>query len=63
MMQKKDNISYEDYLELVKQEISVRTGKRVQLQTIRKNNRLVFDGLTILADGMDAVAARVGARI
>lgn len=50
MMQNNDNISYEDYLELVRQEVSVRTGKRVQLQTIRKNNGLVLDGLSILAE-------------
>ena len=46
----KNNISYEKYLEMMKQEVAARTGKRVQLQTIRKNNGLVLDGLTIIAE-------------
>lgn len=49
-MKSKNNTSYEDYLEQMKQEISARTGKRAILQTIKKNNGLVLDGLTILAE-------------
>ena len=50
MMQNKNNISYEEYLELMQQEVAVRTGKRVQLKTVRKNNGLLLDGLIILAE-------------
>ena len=50
-MQDKNNISYEAYLELMKQEVSARTGKRVQLQKVTKNNGLELDGLTILSEG------------
>lgn len=46
----KNNISYEEYLELMKQEVAVRTGKRVDLQTIRKNNGLELDALTIIGE-------------
>ena len=49
-MKNNDNMSYENYLELMKEEVSRRTGKRVELQTVRKNNGLMFDGLTIISD-------------
>ena len=45
-----NNISYNEYLELVKQEVAVRTGKRVQLQKVTKNNGLELDGLTIISE-------------
>ena len=45
-----NNISYNEYLELVKQEVSARTGKRVQLQKVTKNNGLELDGLTIISE-------------
>ena len=45
-----NNISYNEYLELVKQEVSKRTGKRVQLQKVTKNNGLELDGLTIISE-------------
>lgn len=49
-MHSKNNISYEDFLELVKKEVSRRTGKRVQLQKVRKNNGLELDGLSIISE-------------
>lgn len=49
-MGKKDNTSYEEYLQQVKQEVALKTGKRVELQTIRKNNGLVLNGLLILSE-------------
>ena len=49
-MKNNDNMSYENYLELMKQEVSKRTGKRVELQMVRKNNGLMFDGLTIISE-------------
>lgn len=54
-MKNKDNKSYEKYLELMQQEVSERTGKRVELQTIRKNNGLVLDGLNILSEESNIV--------
>ena len=45
-----NNITYNEYLELVKQEVAVRTGKRVQLQKVTKNNGLELDGLTIISE-------------
>ena len=45
-----NNITYDEYLELVKQEVSKRTGKRVQLQKVTKNNGLELDGLTIISE-------------
>ena len=49
-MEKKNNITYDDYLELMKQELSKRTGKRAVLQKVNKNNGLVLDGLTIISE-------------
>lgn len=49
-MKNNDNMSYENYLQLMKQEVSKRTGKRVELQTVRKNNGLMMDGLTIISE-------------
>ena len=49
-MKRKNHISYEDYLELMRQEIVVRTGKRVELHTFRKNNGFTLDGLLILSE-------------
>ena len=43
-------MSYENYLELMKQEVSKQTGKRVELQPIRKNNGVEWDGLIVLSE-------------
>ena len=48
-MKKENHISYEDYLELVKQEIADRTGQRVELHQVSKNNGIVLDALVIIS--------------
>ena len=46
-----DKVSYDEYLELVKQQVAIRTGTRVELQKSTKNNGLVMDGLMIVSEG------------
>ena len=48
-MEKENKISYEEYLKLMQQEMTSKTGQRVELQKIRKNNGIVLDGLVILS--------------
>ena len=48
-MKKENHISYEDYLELVKQEIADRTGQRVELHQVSKNNGIVLDAIVIIS--------------
>ena len=50
-MRDMDKVSYEAYLELVKQQVAVRTGHHVELQKSTKNNGLVMDGLMIREEG------------
>ena len=50
-MKDKDKVSYDEYLELVKQQVAIRTGHRVELQKSTKNNGLVMDGLMIVSEG------------
>lgn len=50
-MKDKDKVSYDEYLELVKDAVMLRTGTRVELQRSTKNNGLVLDGLMIVAEG------------
>ena len=50
-MKDKDKVSYDEYLELVKQQVMLRTGTRVELQRSTKNNGLVMDGLMIVSEG------------
>ena len=50
-MKDKDKVSYDEYLELVKQQVAIRTGTRVELQKSTKNNGLVMDGLMIVSEG------------
>ena len=49
-MQNREDISYKEYVELVKREVAEKTGLNVSVQKIDKNNGLVLDGLTILAE-------------
>ena len=50
-MKDKDKVSYDEYLELVKDAVMLRTGNRVELQKSTKNNGLVMDGLMIVSEG------------
>ena len=50
-MKDKDKVSYDEYLELVKDAVMLRTGTRVELQKSTKNNGLVMDGLMIVSEG------------
>jgi len=49
-MQKKNRVTYEGYMELMKKEVAERTGKHVRVEKISKNNGLVLDGLVILSE-------------
>ena len=49
-MQEREKVLYEKYVELVTKEVAERTGLRVAVQKINKNNGLVLDGLTILGE-------------
>ena len=49
-MQKKNRVTYEGYVELMKKEVAERTGKHVRVEKISKNNGLVLDGLVILSE-------------
>ena len=48
-MKKEKRISYEQYLELMRQEIADRTGQRVELHQVSKNNGIVLDALVIIS--------------
>lgn len=50
-MQTENQEMYNEYVEQVRNEVRRKTGKRVILQKVNKNNGLVLDSLTILADG------------
>ena len=50
-MKDKEKVSYDEYLELVKDAVMLRTGTRVELQKSTKNNGLVMDGLMIVSEG------------
>ena len=47
-MKKEKRISYEEYLELMRQEIADRTGQCVELHQVSKNNGIVLDALVII---------------
>lgn len=53
MQNKKASMGYERFKIDIVNEVRKRTGLNVQLQKITKNNGLVLDGLTILAEGMN----------
>lgn len=52
-MQRENQRKYNEYVEKVKEAVERETGNRVTVQKVNKNNGLVFDGLTILAEGIN----------
>lgn len=52
-MQKENQRKYNEYVEEVRETVERETGKQVRVQKINKNNGLVLDGLTIIAEGVN----------
>lgn len=52
-MQRENLGQYNEYVEKVREAVEGETGNRVVVQKINKNNGLVLDGLTILAEGVN----------
>ena len=52
-MQTENQRKYSEYVEEVREAVERETGNRVVVQKINKNNGLVLDGLTILAEGVN----------
>ena len=52
-MQTENQREYNKYVEEVREAVERETGNRVVVQKINKNNGLVLDGLTILAEGVN----------
>ena len=52
-MQTENQREYSEYVEEVRVAVERETGNRVVVQKINKNNGLVLDGLTILAEGVN----------
>ena len=49
-MQGRNRVTYGEYVELIKKEVEKRTGMRVNVQKINKNNGLLLDGLVIMSE-------------
>lgn len=52
-MQRENLRQYNEYVEKVRDAVERETGKQVLIQKVNKNNGLVFDGLTIMAEGVN----------
>lgn len=52
-MQTENQREYSEYVEEVREAVERETGNRVVVQKINKNNGLVLDGLTIMAEGIN----------
>ena len=52
-MQTENQRKYSEYVEEVREAVERETGNRVTVQKVNKNNGLVLDGLTILAEGVN----------
>ena len=52
-MQTENQRKYNKYVEEVREAVERETGNRVVVQKVNKNNGLVLDGLTILAEGVN----------
>lgn len=52
-MQTDNQREYSEYVEEVREAVEREIGKTVRVQKVNKNNGLVLDGLTILAEGVN----------
>lgn len=52
-MQTENQREYSEYVEEVREAVERETENRVVIRKINKNNGLVLDGLTILAEGVN----------
>lgn len=52
-MQRENLRQYKEYVEKVRDAVERETGKQVLIQKVNKNNGLVLDGLTIMAEGVN----------